>query len=141
MKRITALAFLAATLISMSSACAHAQAIGFNVPFDFTVSHQVLPAGTYRVTYYASENLILIRSQDGHLQAFSSTYAGGDRSTGGGKLVFRRYGDQYFLHQVLCSNADINAELPTSRLEQRVRIQKAQLPQSQTVAALDIRAK
>jgi hypothetical protein len=140
MKRITAFAFLAATLVLMSSACAHAQSVEFKVPFDFNVIHKVLPAGIYRVSY-ASENMILIQSQDGRLQAFSSTYAGGDRSTGSGKLVFRQYGDQYFLHQVLCSNADINAELPTSRLEQRVRIQKARLPQSQTVAALDIRAK
>jgi hypothetical protein len=140
MKRITALAILAATLIPISSACAHAQSVEFKVPFDFNVSHQVLPAGTYRVSY-TSENIILIRSQDGRFNAFSSTYAGDDQSTGSGKLVFRQYGDQYFLHQVLCSNADINAELPTSRLEQRVRTQKAQLPQSQTVAALDIRAK
>jgi hypothetical protein len=50
MRRITALAFIAATFISMSSACAHAQAIGFNVPFGFTVSDQVFPAGTYRVS-------------------------------------------------------------------------------------------
>ena len=140
MKRITALAILAATLIPISSACAHAQSVEFKVPFDFNVIHKVLPAGTYRVSY-ASENAILVRSQDGRFNAISLTVATGGQSTGGGKLVFRRYGDQYFLHQVLCSNADINAELPTSRLEQRVRIQKAQLPQSQTVAALDIRAK
>src|ERR1700756_1263025 len=71
MKRITALAILAATLIPISSACAHAQSVEFKVPFDFNVSHQVLPAGTYRVSY-APENLILIQSQDGRLQAFSS---------------------------------------------------------------------
>ena len=49
MKRITALAFLTAALISMASAYAHAQATGFKVPFDFTVGNQVFPAGTYQV--------------------------------------------------------------------------------------------
>ena len=140
MKRITAFAFFAAALISMSSTCGHAQSAEFKVPFDFTVSQQVLPAGIYWIRY-TSGNIILIQSQDGRLQALSSAYTSGDRSTGGGKLVFRHYGDQYFLHQVLCRDADIDAELPTSKLEQRVRIQKAKLPQSQAVAALNIRAK
>jgi hypothetical protein len=140
MKRITALSFLAATLISMSSVCAHGQAVEFNVPFDFTVSHQVLPAGTYRVSYTA-KNDILIRSQDGRFHAISLTFPVDGQSTGGGKVVFTRYGNQYFLHQVLFGNADMNDELPISRLEQRVRLQRAQLPKSETVAALEIRAK
>ena len=140
MRPITALAFLAATFISMSSACAHAQAVEFNVPFDFTVSHQVLPAGTYRVRY-AAENAVLVRSQDGRFNAFSTTHGADAQSTGGCELVFSRYGNQYFLHQVLCRNGDIKAELPTSTLEKRVRLQQAQLPKTETVAALDIRAK
>jgi hypothetical protein len=140
MRRITIFAFLAATFISMSSACAHAQVVGFNVPFDFNVSHQVLPAGTYLVSY-KSENVILIRSQDGRFNAFSTTHGAGGQSTGGGKIVFTRYGNQYFLHQVLCRGADMNAELPMSTLEQRVHIQQAQLPRSATVAALDIRVR
>jgi hypothetical protein len=140
MKRITALAFLAATLISMSSACAHAQAIGFSVPFDFTVSHQVFPAGTYRVSYM-TKNAIVVRSSNGRLSALSTTHGADDQSTGGCVLVFSRYGNQYFLHQVLCGNAAMKAELPTSTLEKQVRLQRAQLPRSQTVAALDVRAK
>jgi hypothetical protein len=140
MRRITALAFLAATFISMSSACAHAQAIGFRVPFDFTVSDQVLPPGTYGVSYMA-ENAIVVRSQNGRINALSTTHGADGQSAGGCKLVFRRYGNQYFLHQVLCRNADMKAELPTSTLEKRVRLQQAQLPKTETVAALDIRAK
>lgn len=139
MKPITALAFLAATLISMSSVCAHGQAAEFNVPFDFTVSHQVLPAGTYRVSY-AAKNDILIRSEGGRFNAISLTFATGGQSTGG-EVVFTRYGNRYFLHQVLFRNADMNAELPISRLEQQVRLQRAQLPKSETVAALETGAK
>jgi hypothetical protein len=140
MKRISALAFLAAALISMSSVCAHAQVVEFNVPFDFTVSHQVLPAGTYRVSY-AAKNDILIRSQDGRFNAISLTFATNGEPTGGSKVVFTRYGNQYFLHQVLFHNADMNDELPISRLEQRVRLQRVQPPKSETVAALEIRTK
>jgi hypothetical protein len=89
-----------AALISISSTCAHAQSVEFKVPFDFTVSHQLLPAGIYSVRY-TSVNLIMIQSKDGRLQAYSSAYTSGHLSTGPGKLVFRHYGDQYFLHQAL----------------------------------------
>jgi hypothetical protein len=139
MKRITALAFLTAALISMGSACAHAQATGFKVPFDFTVGNQVLPAGTYQVSY-ATNNAILIRSQDERFYAFTTTYSA-DPSTSGGKVVFTKYGNQYFLHEVLCSALSMNVALPTSRLEKRARIQEAQLPHSETVAALRTGAK
>lgn len=140
MKRTTALAFLAAASISMSSACAHAQAVEVKVPSDFSVSHQVLPAGIYRVSY-AAENTVLVRSQDRRFNAFSTTHGSDGQSTGGCELVFSRYGNQYFLHRVLCRKTDMEAELPTSTLEKRVHLQQAQLPKTETVAALDIRAK
>jgi hypothetical protein len=143
MKRITSLAFLTAALfsmISMGSACAHAQSAGFKVPFDFTVGNQVLPAGTYRVGYYPTKNAILIRSQDQRFHAFIATHLA-DPSTRDGEVVFTKYGNQYFLHEVLCSALSMNVALPTSRLEKRARIQEAQLPHSVTVAALRTGAK
>jgi hypothetical protein len=140
MNRITALAFLTATLISMGSARAHAQVAGFKVPFDFTVGNQVFPAGTYQVSYNATRDAILIRSQDERFHAFTTIYPA-DPSTGGGKVVFGKYGNQYFLNEVLCSALSMNVGLPTSRLEKRARIQQAQLPHSETVAALRTGAK
>ena len=140
MKRITALAFLTAALISMGSACAHAQRPEFKVPFDFTVGSQVLPAGTYRVSYYATKTAILIRSQDDRFHAFTIIQRA-DPSTRDGEVVFTKYGNQYFLHEVLSSALSMNVALPTSRLEKRARIQEAQLPHSEAVAALSIWAK
>jgi hypothetical protein len=140
MKRITALALLTAALISMGSACAHAQAPRFKVPFDFTVGNQVFPAGTYQVSYYPTKTAILIRSQDERFHTFIAIHLA-DPSTGGSMVVFRKYGNQYFLHEVLCSALSMNVALPTSRLEKRARIQEAQLPHSEIVAALRTGAK
>ena len=140
MKRMTALTFLTAALISMGSFRADAQALEFKVPFDFTVQSKALPAGTYQVSYTPTHS-ILIRSLDGRFHTLTPTYAADSSPTGGGKLIFTKYGNQYFLHDVLCSNLDMNVEIPKSKLEQRVRLQQAQLPHSETVAALDIRAK
>ena len=137
MKRITVLAYLAATLISMGSACAHAQAPRFTVPFDFTVGNQVLPAGAYQVSYSATKTAILIRSQDDRFHAFTTTYPA-DPSTSGGKAIFTKYGNQYFLHEVLCNDLSMNVEIPKSKLEKRVRVEEAQLAHTETVAALHV---
>jgi hypothetical protein len=144
MKRTTVLAYLAATLISMGSACAHAQAPAFKVPFGFTVGNQVFPAGTYQVSYYPTKTAILIRSQDDRFHAFTTTYPAnypGDPSISGSEVVFTKYGDQYFLHEVLCSDLSMNVEIPTSTREKQARIKEAQLPHTETVAALRTGAK
>jgi hypothetical protein len=143
MKRTTVLAYLAATLISMISmvsTCARAQAPAFKVPFDFTVGNLVLPAGTYQVIYYAPKNAIMIRSEDGRFQALTAIQPD-DPSTSDNEAVFTKYGNQYFLHEVLCGAVAMNVALPTSRLEKQARIQESQLPHSETVAALRIGAK
>jgi hypothetical protein len=140
MKRITALAFLTAALISMGGARAHAQAAEFKVPFDFAVGSQVFPAGSYRVNYYPTKNAILIRNQDDRFHAFTTTHLA-DPSTRDGEVVFTKYGNQYFLHEVLCSARSMNVALPTSTREKQIRIQEAQLPHSETVAALRTGAK
>jgi hypothetical protein len=137
MKRITALAFLTAALISMGSARAHAQVVRFNVPFDFVVENQVLPAGTYGVSQ-AGPKVILIRNQEGNSHAFISTYAAEGRPGGDGTLIFNQYGKQYFLHEVLCSEVDMNETVPASKLEKRVRVEEAELARTQTIAALHV---
>ena len=139
MKRTPVLAYLAATLISMGSACAHAQAPRFKVPFDFTVGNQVFPAGSYQVSYSATKTAILIRSRDDRFHAFTTTYPADyprDPSTSGSVVVFTKYGNQYFLHEVLCGAVSMHVALPASRLEKRARIQEAQLPHGEAVAAL-----
>ena len=131
MKRITALAFLTAALISMASAYAHAQAPAFKVPFDFTVGNQVLPAGTYQVSYDATKTAILIRSRDDRFRASTTTYLA-DPSTSDGEVVFTKYGNQYFLHEVLCSAVAMNVEIHQSRREKQARIEEAHLARAQT---------
>ena len=140
MKRTTVLAFLTAALISMGSACAHAQAPAFKVPFDFTVDNQVLPAGTYQVSYNAPKTAILIRSQDDRFHALTTIHPA-DPSISDSEVVFTKYGNQYFLHEVLCGAVSMHVALPTSKREKQARIQEAQLPHSETVVALSTGAK
>jgi hypothetical protein len=137
MKRITALAFLTAALISIGTVSAHAQVVKFNIPFDFIVDNQVLPAGIYGVSQ-ATQSAILIKTWDGRFHAMTSIFADDKQSYGVGKLIFAKYGNQYFLREVLCSDVSMNVEIPKSTREKQARIQEAQLPHSETVAALHV---
>ena len=142
MKRTTALAFLAATLISMTAAPGHAQAgiVEAKIPFDFNVGDQAFPAGGYRISY-ATQTAILVSSLDGRFHAMTAIYPADGRPGGHGVLVFTQYGNHYFLHEALCSAADMNVAVPTSRLEKLARVQEARLAGTQTVAALHVGAK
>jgi hypothetical protein len=104
------------------------------------VGNQVFPAGAYRVSYNATKTAILIRSQDERFHALTTTYPA-DPSTSDREVVFTKYGNQYFLHEVLCGALSMNVEIPKSTREKQARIQEAQLPHSETVAALRTEAK
>ena len=71
------------------------------IPFDFAVGNKWLPAGEYQVTKPNSHGVILIQSQDARSSALAMTIGGQAGKTGHvGKLVFNRYGEQYFLSKI-----------------------------------------
>lgn len=125
MKRNIAIAlFGLASLVGTSGAFAQdnvgAQA---NVPFAFSVSNTTLPPGQYRIsTSSSSYSMILIRNVDQGTAVFSTIVAPKQAPASSCKLVFHRYGDRYFLSQVLCPSKSISVDLPLTRREQRARI-------------------
>jgi hypothetical protein len=141
MKRIIAMAFCLASLVAASHASAQNHIVKADIPFDFTVGGKLLPAGTYLVTSDTdAPDVIEIHSSSQNVGVFSIAYAAyaapGDVSKPG-KLVFNRYGHQYFLSKILCSSADMNVQFPPSKLEKRTRSQEAQLRSNdQTFVAL-----
>src|SRR6266702_6709402 len=106
MKHITVFAIAACLLSSFAlagTASAQDHAARATVPFNFNVGDKWVPAGTYMITEdLTNPDEIVIRSEDGKI-AMLSLARSDDRRSGAGKLVFTKYGDQYFLHEVLCS--------------------------------------
>ena len=97
--------------------------IGLNVtatiPFDFTVGDKTLPAGTYTVEAINSNGLLVMRSEDytqGILIMTGAMQA--KREPEPAKLIFRKYGDLYFLAEVW--GHDTGEEVSRSRKERRV---------------------
>jgi hypothetical protein len=72
-----------------------------NVPFAFSVEDHSLPAGEYLVLTVTPERSIRIVSADGKHSAIVNTLPNYAKSPSeSSRLVFHRYGDEYFLAQV-----------------------------------------
>jgi hypothetical protein len=138
MKRTTAFALLAiANFAIAGTSFAQSEGVRATVPFDFTVGNKLLPSGTYTIKQESSNaNVIVIRSHDKPIATFSPVHQDSNKSPNGGKLLFHKYGGQYFLSEILCDQAEMNFELPTSKTEKRAELQQATLKSSsQTVVA------
>jgi hypothetical protein len=138
MKRIAAIALLAIANFALAGhANAQSNGVEATVPFDFTVGDKLLPAGSYILKPGSrTSNMIVVRNRDKAIAALSIAGTDENRSRTGGRLVFHRYGSQYFLSEILCNDADMNLKLPTSKTEQRVRLDEARLKTaSQTLVA------
>ena len=132
MKRITAIAlFTIASFVTAGIALAQDRAVQATVPFDFTVGNKLLPSGTYTITS-PSSHIVEVKNFDRHI-ALLVIVNPNDNHSGNGRLVFDKYGDQYFLHKILCQSAAINMDLPASKAEKRVRAQEAMLNSSNQV--------
>ena len=98
----------AALLLSVVAAaqCGAQQGVGaveVNVPFAFQAGNQMLPAGEYRIQRLSAEmeGIQLIRSYDGKASTtVTSLPAESKDSSAPARLVFNRYGNEYFLAEI-----------------------------------------
>jgi hypothetical protein len=88
---------LAATLVSANGQST--AVVTANIPFDFIVGNKTLPAGTYAVNSVTSDRKGLsIRSREGKSSALVLTQDAVEKSKKRtARMVFHRYGNQYFL--------------------------------------------
>src|ERR1700753_3051991 len=102
MKRISALALLTiASVATCTGAIGQQSVIKANIPFDFTVGDTWMPAGEYIISSPLRQ-IVQLRSADLGKTATIASSPSFHEPGSGSKLVFDKYGDQYFLHRVLC---------------------------------------
>ena len=128
MKRITALAlFTIASLTSFSAATAQEPGMKAKIPFDFTVGNTTLPAGEYTIKSPAQWLVWIQNANSASSAAVIGTPSNQD-SGSVSELVFRKYGDRYFLHCVLDgSHSSMNLDIASGKAEKEARIQEAKL--------------
>jgi hypothetical protein len=105
------------------------------IPFDFAVGNKWLPAGEYLVNT-STPGVMLIQSKDASSSAFAMTTAvNTGKPSDVSKLVFNRYGEQYFLSKIWIRSSDTGRALSKSRFEREVAAQSKVQPAAIVVAA------
>lgn len=129
-----ALSFLV-SLAALPAAARSVDGMKTQVPFDFHVGDRLVHAGTYTVKSLTGDELVL-RISSGKEAANVMTNAGRDKGHGEGRprLVFRKYGDQYFLAAIWGSDSN-GRTLPASKRERRLR---KELQVARGAAAMEI---
>jgi hypothetical protein len=123
----------AVAMVSASHGFAQGNEMRVNVPFAFHNGSQHLPAGVYRVKI-ESTHLILL--QGASKSGFVNTNPEIGRPATKGKLVFQRYGDQYFLREVWSAQNATGQKCVKSKLEREVEIAQSKAAQPGTELAL-----
>ena len=117
------LVLLAALFVSGVNAKA-SDSVVFQIPFDFVVAGKTLPAGEYIVvrSTLASDEILSIRSLDksGGAYVLTSTLRANE-ILNDSKLVFNRYGDQYFLSEFWVSGQDSGRKVIKSDRERAIK--------------------
>ncbi len=91
------------------------------VPFEFVVGDQTLPAGEYRIKPSALSSTLAIQSADSGKTAMRLTNGTEpSRRNKIAKLVFHRYGQRYFLAEVWNGNDNAGRQLFKSRQEKAI---------------------
>ena len=119
LKRLIMLSVLG-VLTTVSAHAQYAKPFTVTIPFNFYVGGKALTAGQYTVarsTETTAEGLV-VRGTDGRSGVFVLTRGIQTAEVQQqSKLVFRRYGDQYFLGEVWTFLRNTGRELPISRKE------------------------
>jgi hypothetical protein len=111
-------------LLATASAYAQTGVVKANVPFNFIVNKTEIPAGTYMIEPVGSNGgAVSIENSDRTVvkvllpQSCEATNA--PEKT---KLVFRRYGSEYFLSQIWTAGNSRGLEVPKSDRESEVAL-------------------
>lgn len=134
MKRIMTLAlFSTVCLTTWIGAAAQEPRMTANIPFDFTVGHTKMPAGKYRISSPA-DWVLRLQSADDTSAANIVSLRSGEAPGTTSELVFRKYGDRYFLHRVVSASIDaLNVEIAPGKAEKEARQAQAKLHTGQDV--------
>ncbi len=92
-----------------------------DIPFDFSAANRTLPAGEYTVKAGTSAGSIVVRNDKGEgavIVLAQPTHPKGEAKQA--MLVFRRYGNQYFLAKVIHADGSEGREITMSKTERRL---------------------
>ena len=137
LRKFTLLSFL--LMLAAVTVSAQSERIRvINFPFSFTVGQKTLPAGEYTLepNRKDSDNVWLLQSKEGHASAlFTTNTVRTSETQEAARLVFHRYGGQYFLSQIWTPGGNTGRQLLMPRLESQLA--KNSIERQTTILASD----
>ncbi len=95
----------------------HSGPMKVNVPFNFAVENERLPAGEYTIQRVANGRL-MIRSNDDRVHTtFIAIPTQGKTTSEQAHFIFRHYGNDYFLATIWTPGEDVGWEVLQGKLE------------------------
>lgn len=135
MKKFAIAAFVLMSGIAATSLHAQNSEIRASIPFNFTVSGKTLPAGTYRF-YSVHGNTLVIQNVNRSAGALSHIDTAETPQPALQSIVFDKYGDHYFLHEIDSTAALVNGQLPVSKAEKQALQMEASVPAEKVTVGL-----
>jgi hypothetical protein len=123
LRRFTVLSFLLMITAVTVSAQSESERVRVTMPFSFIVGQKTLPAGEYNLkpNKEGSDYVWLLQNREGHATVlFATGPARAGETQEGARLVFHKYGGQYFLSQIWTAGGNTGRELPMPRLERQL---------------------
>ena len=123
MKKQTYTMIAMIVLVGSMAVAAQAQTSGHtqltaNIPFQFSVGNKNLPAGEYMVLSVNADSsnvAIKIQSRDGRASAMVRMMTVIGKGQESAKVIFNRYGNQYFFAQAWVDGESSGLQAPKSR--------------------------
>ncbi|HKO45451.1 MAG TPA: hypothetical protein VJU84_19405 [Pyrinomonadaceae bacterium] len=119
-KGITMLTMIVAIAFATAVVSAQAQSgktVISNIPFEFVVADQTLPAGKYQVNRSIGNALAISTSDAAVFRLTNEIEPSKDRRA---RLVFHRYGNRYFLAEAWTGAGEAGRQLLKSRQERAI---------------------
>jgi hypothetical protein len=89
-----------------------------NVPFEFVAGLSTLPAGEYQLDNGIGPGVVRIWGEDSHTSSLVVSLTVSDNKISGQpRLIFHRYGNQYFLSQVWNGYESAGRMIPATKAE------------------------
>jgi hypothetical protein len=119
---LTMVLLMAAGLANAQLGSAHE--VRANVPFDYKVGNATMMAGNCSIRAAGTADVLAIRCK-GSEAKLALTHRVEGKPASETKLVFHKYGDQYFLAQIWIEGDADGVQLPRTRVEKEL-MSKAQ---------------
>ena len=131
-KTLVLMSFVAAlTIMAVFASAASGVVMRGDVPFDFYVENQLLPAGEYDfamgVIGGETASSVAVRTKDGSVVAFLATKSDSEAKAKEGQLRFNHYNGKYFLSSVECPGYKANLKTTDHEKELMVHVDTEQI--------------